>query len=89
MITWTGDMHGGQRTQALYLPKQSFMVIQGVKAWTDFKAKLLDLEEAGGLLPAVGDLTEDDVFEEVNTRQAMFVPSELAVLFLEKSLTPK
>ena len=78
-----------QHPQALYLTKQSFTVIKGVKVWTDFKAKLLDLEEAGGLLPAVGDLTEDDLFEEVNPHQAMFVPSELAALFLEKSLTPK
>jgi len=85
VITWTGDVH----PQALYLPKQSFTVFKGMKVWTDFKAKLLDLEEAGGLLPAVGDLAEDDRFEEVNTRQAMFVPSELAALFLEKSLTPK
>ena len=60
-----------------------------MKVWTDFKAKLLDLEEAGGLLPAVGDFTEDYLFDEVNTRQTMSVPSEVAVLFLEKSLTPK
>jgi hypothetical protein len=82
-------MHGGQQPQALYLPNQSFTVIKGVKVWTDFKGKLLDLKEAGGLLPSVGDLTEDDLFDEVNTRQAMFVPSELAPLFLEESLTPK
>ena len=79
----------GTAPQALYLPKQSFTGIKGVKVWTDFKAKLLDLEEAGGLLPAVGDLTEDDVFEEVNTGQAMFFPSEPAALILERALTPK
>jgi hypothetical protein len=91
ILMFTGDVIGDQVPQAVLMPPLLLAPVpQGIKV-ANLAQQLLQFHANDTLqrLPAVSDDVPEDLCEIIKTRHAMYVPAELASLFLEGRLTPR